>query len=101
MPVFTSVGLALGALAATAAVGAGASIYNAQKQAKATKSAASKAAASQNALLKAAEEKSASQEATSASAVAKARQKALAAATAQTGRSGTIKTGSQLIVMRH
>ena len=69
--------------------------YQPQSQVKATKEAAAQAAAQQNALLKQAEEKSAQEDATTSSAIARARQKALAASVAAQGRSSTIATGSQ------
>lgn len=69
--------------------------YQPQAQIKATKDAASQAAAQQEKLLKAAEEKSAQEEATTSSAIARARQKALAASVAAQGRASTIASGSQ------
>ena len=64
-------------------------------QSKATKDAANAAADQQKALLAEAKSKAAAEEATNASAISRARQKALAAAVAGSGRSGTIKTGQQ------
>lgn len=72
----------------------GASASQAHQQSKAMKSATAAADAQQQRSLAAAEEQSNKQDATSASAISRARQKALASATAATGRASTIKTGS-------
>lgn len=69
--------------------------YNTNQQQKSVKKAAAEADANQQALIREAKSKAAGEEATNASAVARARQKALAAAVAGSGRSGTIKTGQQ------
>ena len=69
--------------------------YQPQGQIKATKAAAAQAAAQQEKLLKAAEEKSLAEDATNASAISRARQKALAASVAAQGRASTIASGSQ------
>ena len=82
-------------LAGVSAVGVGVSASQAHQQSKAMKSAAAAADAQQQALLKSAEEKSAQEDATTSSAIARARQKALAASVAAQGRSSTIATGSQ------
>ena len=63
-------------------------------QSKAAKDAENAAIDRQNALLKEAKDKTASEDSTAKSAISRARQKALAAATAATGRAATIKTGS-------
>ena len=78
-----------------AVVGAGASYQQSVQQQKTMKSAAEEADRRQNALLKQAEEKSAQEDATTSSAIARARQKALAASVAAQGRSSTIASGSQ------
>ena len=85
------------AVAVTAA-SAGYSAYNAEAQKTDAKKAAGAAADQQNKLIKAAEDKSASEESTANSAIGRARMKALAAATAATGRSSTIKTGQQGLI---
>jgi hypothetical protein len=85
------------AVAVTAA-GTAASVHNSNMQQKSAKTAADIARTDQERLLKKAEEKAAGESATASSAISRARQKALAAATAATGRASTIKTGSQGLI---
>ena len=67
-------------------------------QSKAQKDAANLAIENNKKLLQEAKDQAASEESTATSAISRARQKALAAATAMTGRSGTIKTVSQGVI---
>ena len=74
------------------------SIHNSNMQQKSAKTAADIARTDQERLIKAAEDKAAGEESTATSAIGRARMKALAAATAATGRSSTIKTGQQGVI---
>mgnify|MGYP001179478380 CR=1 FL=1 len=85
------------AVAVTAA-SAGYSAQQANVQQKSAKTAADIARTDQERLIKAAEDKAAGEESTATSAIGRARMKALAAATAATGRSSTIKTGQQGVI---
>ena len=86
----------LAAAAITATVGV--SAYQANQQRKDAASAASRARKEQNALLKEAQDRASSEESTNAQAIARARQKALAASISAQGRVSTIKTGSDGLI---
>lgn len=90
--VSVGVGAAIGA---GIGAGAGAAAIDAPAQEKAMKKAAAQAEEQQNRLIKQAEDKSIQDDATTSSAIARARQKALAASVSAQGRSSTIATGSQ------
>jgi hypothetical protein len=78
-----------------AVIGGAASYQQSTQQQKSMKSASEAAAARQDQLIKQAEDKATQDDATTSSAIARARQKALAASVAAQGRSSTIATGSQ------
>lgn len=105
MPVFTSIGIALGATAAaafstgvvaTAVAGGiiGMQASQAHQQSKAAKSAANAANQNQEKLLQEAKDRAATEENQASQVSARSRQRSLAQAASVAGRRGTIKTAS-------